>query len=146
MSSTPVTVGCSLCPIVFYLRDSNLVQRKGCSLTEHSDTRTAPYLQETMTDSLHLQRFNPTSAWFDARGSDTHAEEHQNSTGWSAHIQRLSSDGCQPSYYILNETLKSLHNQRLKGNYNVMKDVWAAHSTIYLSNVFLSLRFTLTTE
>lgn len=36
-----------------------------------------------------------------------------------------------------------MHNQSLKGNYNIVKDTWAAPSTMYVSVEFLTLAFTL---
>lgn len=74
-----------------------------------------------------------TSCQFDARVSETQAEEYR------THTETHSSNWFQLSFYILHETLKSLHNRRLKGNYNIMKDMWAVPSTKYVSDVFLTL-------
>lgn len=141
---------------------------------KNSDTRRAPYLQETMTDSLQHQRFNLLSVWCksfrdtsrgisklqslqpevqiqihewfhmcstEIHSSDrvqlnTHTLTHSHNR---THTETRSSNWFQLSFYILHETLKSLHNRRLKGNYNIMKDMWAVPSTKYVSDVFLTL-------
>lgn len=66
-------------------------------------------LQETLTEGPQHQRCNLESP---RRRRFRHT-----------HTQLM--DGCQPSFYILDEALITMHNQKLKGNDDAVENTWA---------------------